>query len=435
MLARALGDIDRAEDAIGDAYVIALERWQRDGFPSNPTAWILTTARRRAIDLLRREKLGREKHDIAERLDARALERVDALPVDETRDIPDERLELIFACAHPSLLVEARIALILRTLGGLTTEEIASAFLAPVSTIAQRLVRSKRKIREAAIPFDVPPAHLLAERLDDVCTALYLIFNQGYVATSGSALARVDLCDEAIRLTHVLANLLPDEPEVLGLLSLMLLTHARREARTDALGALVTLEAQQRSRWDRPMMGAGGALLFRAAQYRRPGPYQIAAAIASAHCYAATAADTNWTEIAWLYEQLYALRPTPVVALNRAVAIGFARTAADGLVELAALAGDGRLDGYYPYHVARAELSLRAGDGTTARAAFGRALELTRNEAERAFLRRRLAAIEDRPAAAAEEAAGSGRGGGDPDEPHAAAVANAPTAQTPGAPT
>jgi RNA polymerase sigma-70 factor, ECF subfamily len=390
VLARAFGDLDRAEDAIGEAFVTALERWPRDGFPRNAAAWILTTARRRAIDGFRRERRGREKQELAVRLEA-ALAASSDEAEDDMSAIPDERLELIFACCHPSLQMESRVALTLRTLGGLSTEEIAAAFLVPPATMAQRIVRSKRKIREAVIPFDVPPASRLSDRLDDVCTVLYLIFNQGYVATGGATLVRADLCDEAIRLTRILNALMPAEPEALGLLALMLFTHARRDARVDAAGDLVTLEHQDRARWDRDMLVEARGLLARAACHNREGPFQLSAAIAAFHCEAATPEETDWRTIAGLYDRLFAATPTPVVALNRAVAIGFASGPREGLRALDACAGDGRLDDYYLYHVARAELSRRAGDGAASVLAFDRALELTQNARERAFLRRRKA--------------------------------------------
>ncbi|MBV9647653.1 MAG: sigma-70 family RNA polymerase sigma factor [Candidatus Eremiobacteraeota bacterium] len=389
VLARALGDLDRAEDAIAEAFAVALERWPEDGFPHNPAAWILTTARRRAIDALRRERRGAEKQALAARLEA-------SLPpsIDETRGdvsaIPDERLELIFACCHPSLQMESRVALTLRSLAGLTTEEIAAAFLVPVATMAQRIVRSKRKIREAVIPFDVPPLSQLPERLADVCTVLYLIFNQGYFATAGPSLMRTDLCEEAIRLTRLLDALMPAEPEVLGLLSLMLFTHARREVRIDGAGELVTLEEQDRSRWDAAMAGEASGVLTRAARHGTDGPFQLMAAIAAVHANAATAAQTDWQAIVTLYDRLLELAPTPVVALNRAVAVGFAKGAQDGLLALDAAASDGRLDDYSPYYVARAELARRAGDEAVAKAALQRAVALTKNERERAFLQRRL---------------------------------------------
>ena len=389
-LARALGDLDRAEDAIGEAYVTALERWPRDGIPRSPAAWILTTARRRAIDGLRRERRGAEKHRLAARLEA-TLEQ--GLGDDGVNEIPDERLELIFACCHPSLQIESRIALTLRVLGGLSTEEIAAAFLVPAATMAQRIVRSKRKIREAVIPFDVPPASRLAERLDDVCTVLYLIFNQGYVATSGPVLVRADLCDEAIRLARVLDSLMPAEPEVLGLLALMCFTHARRNARVDGAGDLVTLERQDRALWDRELIQQGHAFLARAGSHGVDGSFQLSAAIAAVHSQAASAEATDWRTIALLYDRLFQLTPTAVVALNRAVAIGFACGVADGLRALSECAADGRLDEYYPYHLARADLAQRGGDSATARRALERALGLTRNEREQRFLQGRIAQL------------------------------------------
>ncbi len=386
-LARALGDIELAEDALQDAYLAALERWPRAGFPAQPSAWIFTAARNRAIDRLRRERLGREK-----------LRRLAALeppaPPDASDDaaapaIPDDRLALVFACCHPALALDARIALTLRTLAGLTVDEIADAFLVPHSTMAQRLVRVKRKIRDAAIPFDVPPVERLAERVDDVCTVLYLIFNEGYAASSGDAIVRRELCDEAIRLARVLRSLMPDDPEVMGLLALMLYADSRRDARTESDGSLVTLPDQDRGRWDRAKIGEADALLARASVQRAPGPYQLQAAIAFAHASAPSADDVDWRTIVALYAHLERFAPSPVVALNRAVAIGFADGPAAGLAALDALPAD-ELATYHHYHVARADAFERLGRGDAARAAYEAALALTENDAERAHLRAKI---------------------------------------------
>jgi RNA polymerase sigma-70 factor (ECF subfamily) len=390
-LARAVGDLDLAEDALQDAYLAALERWPRDGFPSRPAAWIFTAARNRAIDRLRRERAGREK---LARLTALApAPATDAGDDDVTSAIPDERLGLIFACCHPALGIEARIALTLRALAGLTVEEIADAFLVPHATMAQRLVRVKRKIRETAIPFDVPAAERLAERLDDACTVLYLIFNQGYAATAGDRLIRHELCDEAIRLGRTLNALMPQEPEVMGLLALMLYHDSRRDARVAADGSLVTLGDQDRTRWDARKIGEANGLIARAAQHGLVGPYQVQAAIAFTHSRATSANDVDWAAIAELYEHLERLAPSPVVALNRAVAIGFAHGAQAGLTALDALPAES-LAGYHPYHVARADALARLGRSADARAAYEIAIARTQNDAERGHLRAKLRAVE-----------------------------------------
>ena len=389
-LSRALGDIDLAEDALQDAYIAALERWPIDGFPARPSAWILATARNSAIDRLRRERVGRDK---LQRL--AALESAPAPPTEMLEDgrmtsVPDDRLSLIFACCHPALGVESRIALTLRTLAGLTVEEIADAFLVPQATMAQRLVRVKRKIRESVIPFDVPPAAQLPERLDDVCTVLYLIFNEGYSASSGDRLVRRELCDEAIRLARVLAQLMPQEPEVMGLLALMLYHDSRRDARVGADGSLITLANQDHSRWDRAKIDEATSLLARASRHRFPGPYQVQATIAFAHASAATPDDVNWHGIAELYGHLERLAPSPIVALNRAVAIGFAAGPAAGLEAIDALPADVLAD-YHLFHVARADALAKLGRRDEARAAFRAAIELTQNAAEQTYLRAQLA--------------------------------------------
>jgi RNA polymerase sigma-70 factor (ECF subfamily) len=390
-LSRALGDIELAEDALQEAYVAALERWPHDGFPARPSAWIFATARNRALDRLRRARAGREK---LQRLTA--LERVERTEPADGGDamdaIPDDRLGLIFACCHPALGIEARIALTLRTLAGLTVEEIADAFLVPHATMAQRLVRVKRKIRESGIPFDIPPAERLPERLDDVCAVLYLIFNEGYASSAGDQLVRRELCDEAIRLGRVLDVLMPQEPEVMGLLALMLYHDSRRDARTAADGSLITLGEQDRATWDRAKIGEANALLRRASQHRAPGPYQVQAAIAFAHARAPSAGDVDWHAIAELYGHLEQLAPSPVVALNRAVAIGFARGPQAGLGALDALPAEA-LASYHPYHVARADALSRLGRATEARAAYRAAIERTQNAAEAAHLRAKLSRV------------------------------------------
>jgi RNA polymerase sigma-70 factor, ECF subfamily len=381
-LIRAIGDFDLAEEAVQDAFVTAMERWPADGIPDNPGAWITTTARNRAIDRLRREASGRAKSELAGRM--RALDEIG----EDMPEIPDDRLRLIFTCCHPALPLESRIALTLRTVGGLSTREIAHAFLVPEPTVAQRLVRAKRKIAVSGIPYRVPPRRLLIERLGGVLTVLYLIFNEGYSASSGDDLVRAELCDEAIWMTRIVDRLLPRQPEVLGLLALMLLHHSRRDARTDPAGDLVLMEEQDRAHWDQAMIDEGLAVLDRAIALRTPGPYQLQSAIAALHARAPRPEDTDWPQIASLYGALGATAPSPVVELNRAVAISMADGPAPALALLDEL-GD-ELPNYHLFHAARGDVLRRLERLPEAGEAYREALGLATNASERAFLRRRL---------------------------------------------
>ena len=362
--------------------------------PRNPGAWITTTARNRAIDRLRRrrtllektEALRRDAEMDAEAVTDPAIAALESMGGDEEMPLVDDRLRLIFTCCHPALAMDARVALTLRTLGGLTTPEIARAFLVPEPTLAQRLVRAKRKIRDAGIPYRVPPAELLPERLEGVLQVLYLVFNEGHTASSGDELVRRELCAEAVRLARLLTTLMPDEPEAIGLLALMLLHDARREARTSTEGDLVLLDDQDRSRWDRAKIGEGRELVERALLARRPGPYQLQAAIAALHDEADTPGATDWPQIALLYRELMALAPSPVVELNLAVAVAMSDGPAVGLAMADGLAADGRLDDYVYLHATRADLLRRLDRRSEAAAAYRRALALATNATERRFL-------------------------------------------------
>jgi len=383
---RLTGDWDLAEECAQDAFAQALQRWPRDGVPRRPGAWLTTTARNRAVDRLRREAVGAAKLREAARLSVPDGPGDDAAAGGGS----DDRLRLMFTCCHPALAFEAQVALTLRTLAGLTTAEIARAFLVSEDTMSKRLVRAKGKIRHAGIPFRVPPAHLLSERTVSVLGVLYLLFNEGYAASAGADLVRQNLTAEAIRLARILAQMLPDEPEVGGLLALLLLHDARRAARVDATGELVPLEDQDRSRWDASQIAEGTRLLEAALQRGRPGPYQVQAAIAACHATAAEAADTDWAQIAALYGQLARLVPSAVVRLNRAVAVGMRDGPAAGLALVEQLERTGELAGYHLLPATRADLLRRLGRRDEAAAAYREALELAPTEPERRYLARRL---------------------------------------------
>jgi RNA polymerase sigma-70 factor, ECF subfamily len=390
-LVRQFGDLDLAEEVASDAIATALERWPVDGVPARPGAWLLTTARRKAVDRLRRDKAYAARLAV---LQAEAERDGPAVEPADDEDVPDERLRLFFTCCHPALPLDAQVALTLRCLAGLSTPEVARAFLVPAATMAQRIVRAKRKIKGARIPFRVPEGDELPARLPGVLRVVYAIFTEGYAASGGPELVRADLADEAIRLARILHRLLPREREVAGLLALLLLVDARREARTGEDGQLVLLDEQDRSLWDRGSIEEGRRLVVAALQGGRPGPYALQAAIAAVHDEAADVATTDWPQVVALYDLLADVAPSPVVALNRAVAVAMRDGPAAGLELLDTLAADERLRGYHLLPAARADLLRRLGRRAEAAAAYREALTLVGNEPERAYLTRRLAEVQ-----------------------------------------
>jgi len=397
-LIRISGSFDLAEEAMQEAFASALAHWPSRGIPERPGAWITAVAHRKLIDSARRQSTRSEKQDALEYEMGSATRKEEPTADELSVSYPDDRLRLIFTCCHPALNREAQVALTLRTLGGLTTPEIARAFLVAEPTLAQRLVRAKQKIRDANIPYEVPPAPLLPERLEAVQAVIYLVFNEGYSATRGERLVREDLCTEAIRLGRTLCELLPGEAENLGLLALMLLHDSRRRSRMNATGQLVPLEEQNRSLWNREQIGEGARLVEKALRQRAAGPYQLQAAIAALHAEAERAEDTDWRQISELYDELESVSPSPVVRLNHAVAVAMGEGLEKGLARMDELAASGELDGYYLLHAARADILRRLGRRAEAQGAYRRAFELATNRVEQEYLRRRLSALEDEPA-------------------------------------
>jgi RNA polymerase sigma-70 factor, ECF subfamily len=392
-LMRVCGDLDLAEDVLQEAWVVALQRWRRDGIPDDPTGWLLTTARNKAIDRMRRAQNLKSKEPLLVTPNM-------SDPFDDVSgsSVEDDRLRLMFTCCHPALSLEARVALTLRTIGGLTTPEVASAFLVTEPTMGQRLSRAKRKIRVAGIPYEIPPDHALPERLGSVLAVIYVVFTEGYAASSGDRIVRRELCDEAIRLGRVLVGLMPDEPEARGLLALLLLQHSRRTARVDDVGDIVLLEHQDRSRWDRTMIEEGLGLVRNALTRATPGPYLLQAAIAASHAEAASFEQTDWPRIVALYDLLLERVPSPVVQLNRAVAVAMRDGPGAGLELIDALLDDARLERFHLLHSARAELFRRMGRPKEAVEAYRQALTLEQTGPERRYLEGRLAELRSAPA-------------------------------------